>query len=301
MTALPVWLPGDLLTVSEYKWGSTLATLNTKKPINKVFARNSLNTTNRIILWKVGTVACQKRIQTSKYFPQCLIFTIQGKNLTSRIRSSGFLQRVCVRLLSPWRFFLGELVQDTAAQPQLWVLHPGRTGKEGDVVVAKDVPVCEAGQCQVPLDGLLRTCCDGYPGYCADGQSSGNAVRTRAGGFALWKNHSDLQVPRGPGCLLVCLVLTWPKRSCLSLTLGKMGGGLFIAENVRVQWHCSLTFMPLVLLWAFFKKEEAKVCCGYICTRGKGGTSACEVKLCIGLQLSFTVWTVLQVCSPREK
>jgi len=183
----------------------------TKKSISKMFIWNSLNTTNCIALWKVGTVACQERIQISQYFPQCLIFTIQKKFSHLGYGVQAVWMRVCPRRLSPCWCFSGKPAQGAAAWPPLRALWPGMQGWEGDVVVAVAAPMCGAGQGQAPVDRVPGASApgmvDAQAAALAGSHRSGHAAGARAGGFALWMKSSDLQVPHVPGCLLVCLVL----------------------------------------------------------------------------------------------
>lgn len=272
MTAVSLCLPGDLLTLNENKWSNTLETVIPTGPLTKCL---HLNTTNCIILWKAGTVASQKRIQTPKYFPS--VWSSQYRKNSCTWDSGSLDACPCEVAVALAVLLGGKPMQDAAA----W-----RWGRCGFDWGCTCVWGWSGPGAPGWTPGHLDTGCDGYLGHCAGEQTSGITARTQAGRFALWKNSSNLQIAPRPGCVLVNLALTWTKRSRLSPTLGKKGEAFFIPINVNVQWNCSLTFMPPVPVCAFLKKkknQEAKVCCSCMCIREKGGTSACGVKF--GMQL----------------
>ena len=83
------------------------------------------------------------------------------KILASRVLSSGFLDG-CPRqaAVAPTVLLGGACTGRCRLAPAVGSL-PGTRGQEGDVVVAKDAPGCEAGQCRVPVDGLPGTSAPG--------------------------------------------------------------------------------------------------------------------------------------------
>lgn len=69
------------------------------------------------------------------------------KNLTSRLQSSGFLDACLCEVADALTVLLGGACTGHCRRAPAAGSPPGTQGQEGDVVVAKDVPVCEAGQC----------------------------------------------------------------------------------------------------------------------------------------------------------